>query len=73
MMPDLIRCYGTSPVTNTRLKTQSMNTEPMNVPIGGIHIISHHQVSSDDEDPDVVHLWVNEELKVTGRKNHKTD
>ena len=45
----------------------------MDVPIGRIHIILDHQVSSDDEDPDVVHLWVNEELKVTGRKSHKTD
>ena len=45
----------------------------MDMPIDRIHIIFGHQVSSDDEDRDVVHLWVNEELKVTGRKNHKTD
>src|SRR2546430_9792575 len=50
-----------------------MDAEPMDVPIGGIHIIFDPQVSSDDEDPDVVHLWVSEELKVTRRKNHKTD
>jgi hypothetical protein len=69
VMPDPIRCYGYI----FRDKYLSKDAQLMDVPIGGIHIIFDHQVSSDDEDPDVVHLWVNEELKVTGRKNHKTD
>src|ERR1700728_746746 len=45
----------------------------MDVQTGGISLLFDHQLSSDDEDPDVVHLWIDEELKVTGRKNHKTD
>jgi hypothetical protein len=74
VMPDPIRCYEYISRDKYPPKdAQSMDAQPMDVPIGGIHIIFDHQVSSDDEDPDVVHLWVNEELKVTGRKNHKTD
>jgi len=68
-MPDPIRCYGYV----SRDKYSPEDTQSIDMPIGGIHIIFDHQVSSDNEDPDVVHLWVNEELKVTGRKNHKTD
>jgi len=72
--PDPICCYGyVSRDKYPPEDAQSMDVEPVDVPTGGIHLIFDHQVSSDDEDPDVVHLWVNEELKVTGRKNHKTD
>ena len=74
VMPDPIRCYGyVSRDKYPPEDAQSMDVEPIDVPTGGIHLIFDHQVSSDDEDPDVVHLWVDEELKVTGRKNHKTD
>jgi len=69
VMPDPIRCYGYV----SRDKYPPEDAQSIDVPTGGIHIIFDHQVSSDDEDPDVVHLWVDEELKVTGRKNHKTD
>src|SRR5271154_3289743 len=73
VMPDPIRCYGyVSRDKYPPEDAQSIDAEPIDIPIDGIHIIFDHQVS-DDEDPDVVHLWVNEELKVTGRKNHKTD
>ena len=68
-MPEPTRCYEYISRDKYPPKdAQSMDAQPMDVPIGGIH---DHQVSSDDEDPDLVHL--NEELKVTGRKNHKTD
>jgi hypothetical protein len=71
VMPDPICCYECISRDKYPPKdAQSMDAQPMDVPIGGIH---DHQVSSDDEDPDVVHLRVNEELKVTRRKNHKTD
>jgi hypothetical protein len=74
VMPDPIRCYGyVSRDKYPPEDAQSMDAELMDMPVGGMHIIFDHQVSSDDEDPDVVHLWINEELKVTGRKNHKTD
>ena len=74
VMPDPIRCLGyTSRDKYTPEDAQLMDAELMDMPIDGIHIIFGHQVSSDDEDPDVVHLWIDEELKVTGRKNHKTD
>jgi hypothetical protein len=73
VMPDPIRCLGyTSRDKYTPEDAQLMDAELME-PIDGIHIIFDHQVSSDDEDPDVVHLWIDEELKVTGRKYHKTD
>jgi hypothetical protein len=68
VMPDPIRCYGyVSRDKYLPEDAQSMGAELMDMPTGGIHLIFDHQVS-DDEDPDVVHLWVNEELKVTGRK-----
>ena len=74
VMPDPIRCLGyTSRDKYTPEDAQLMDAELMDMPIDGIHIIFDHQVASDDEDPDVVHLWIDEELKVTGRKNHKTD
>jgi hypothetical protein len=73
VMPDPIRCLGyASRDKYTPEDAQLMDAELME-PIDGIHIIFDHQVSSDDEDPDVVHLWIDEELKVTGRKYHKTD
>jgi hypothetical protein len=74
VMPDPIRCYGyVSRDKYPPEDAQSTDAELIDMPTGGIHLIFDHQVSSNDEDPDVVHLWVNEELKVTGRKNHKTD
>jgi hypothetical protein len=74
VMPDPIRCYGyVSRDKYPPEDAQSMDRELMDMPTDGIHIIFDHQVSSDDEDPDVMHLWIDEELKVTGRKNHKTD
>jgi hypothetical protein len=74
VMSDPIRCYGyVSRDKYSPEEAQSMDAELVDMPIDGIHIIFDHQVSSDDEDPDVVHLWIDEELKVTGRKNHKTD
>ena len=73
-MPDPIRCYGyVSRDKYPPEDAQLMDAELMDMPIDGIHIIFGHRVSSDDEDRDVVHLWGNEELKVTGRKNHKPD
>ena len=73
VMPDPIRCYGyTSRDKYPPEDTRSM-AELMDMPYHGVHVIFDHQVSPDDEDPDVVHLWIDEELKVTGRKNHKTD
>jgi hypothetical protein len=73
-MPDPIRCYEyVSRDKYPPEDAQSTDAELIDMPTGGIHLIFDHQVSSDDEDPDVVHLWVNEELKVIGRKNHKTD
>jgi hypothetical protein len=73
-MPDPVRCYGyVSRDKYPPEDAQSTDKELIDMPTGGIHLIFDHQVSSDDEDPDVVHLWVNEELKVIGRKNHKTD
>jgi hypothetical protein len=74
VMPDPIRCYGY--VSRDKYLPEGpppTEAELMDVPTGGIHLIFDHQVSSDDEDPDIVHLWIDEELKVTGRKNHKTD
>lgn len=73
-MPNSIRSYGyvsrdKYPCEDELLK----DGQPVDVPIDGIHVVFDHQVSSDDEDPDVVHLWIDEELKVTGRKNHRTD
>ena len=65
---DPIRCYQYV----SRDKYPPEDAQSMDAPIGGTHIIFDHQVSCDDEDPDIVHLWVNEELKVTGRKTHKT-
>jgi hypothetical protein len=47
--------------------------QPMDVPNDAIYIVFDHQVSSNDEEPDVMHLWIDEKLKVTGRKNHKSD
>jgi|ERR1700722_1917812 hypothetical protein len=74
VVPDPIRCLGyVSRDKYPPEDAQLTETELMNMSIDGIHIIFDHQVSSDDEDPDIVHLWINEELKVTGRKNHKTD
>jgi hypothetical protein len=83
VMPDPIRHYGYlsrdkySPEDlqlDAELKDGDLiDAELMDVQTGGIDLIFDHQVSSDDEDPDVVQLWIDEELKVTGRKNHKTD
>jgi hypothetical protein len=83
VMPDPIRHYGYlsrdkySPEDaqfDAELKDGDViDAELMDVRTSGIDLIFDHQVSSDDEDPDVVQLWIDEELKVTGRKNHKTD
>ena len=73
-MSDSIRFYGyTSRDKYPREDELLKDGQAIDVPTDGIHVIFGHQVSSDDEDPDLVHLWVDEELKVTGRKNHKTD
>jgi hypothetical protein len=51
------RCYGyVSRDKYPPEDVQSMDAELMDVPTDGIHIIFDHQVSSDDEDPDVVHF-----------------
>jgi len=69
-MPDPIRLYEYISRDKYPPKdAQSTDAQPMDVPIGGMHIIFDHQVASDDEDPGVVHLWANEELKlITGKE-----
>jgi hypothetical protein len=74
MMSDSIRFHGYLSLDKYALEDELLiDGQPIDIPTDGIHIIFDHQVSSDDEDPDVVHLWVDEELNVTGRKTHKTD
>lgn len=74
MMSDPIRFYGyVSRDKYSREDELLKDGLAMDVATDGLHVIFDHQVSSDEEDPDVVHLWVDEELKVMGRINHKTD
>jgi hypothetical protein len=74
MMSDSICFYGYLSRDKYPLEDELLKDgQPMDLPTDGVHVIFDHQVSSDDEDPDVVHSWIDEELKVTGRKNHKAD
>jgi hypothetical protein len=74
MMSDSIRAYEYCSRERYSPEDELLEDgQPTDIPCDAIYLVFDHQVSSNDEEPDIVHLWIDEKLKVTGRKNHKSD